>query len=279
MPINDTISLLLATGSHRLAQASDTPRLDAELLLAHALGVSRTWLAAHADEVADAGRYHAFIERRAGGEPLAYIVGFKEFWSLRLSITPSVLVPRPETELLVERALALLPRDDAKRVVDLGTGSGAIALALARERPKWEIAAVDSSAEALAVARANALALELPQVELLRGSWFEPLAGRRFDLIVSNPPYIAEYDAALKDPALLHEPLVALSPGADDLACLREIIRDAPRFLERGGWLLLEHGAAQAEAAADELVARGFHHVTSRRDLAGLERATEAQWI
>jgi release factor glutamine methyltransferase len=275
---NDTISLLLALGSQRLAQASETPRLDAELLLCHALGVNRTWLVTHESDAPDAQRYHHFIERRASGEPLAYIVGFKDFWTLRLAVTPAVLVPRPETELLVERALAAMPHNEVKRVVDLGTGSGAIALALASERPRWEITAVDASAEALAVARANALALELTQVELLRGSWFEPLAGRRFDLIVSNPPYIARSDAALETPGLLHEPHVALSPGADALACLCEIIHDAPQFLERGGWLLLEHGATQAEQVADELVARGFHHVTSRRDLAGHERVTEAQW-
>jgi release factor glutamine methyltransferase len=278
---NHTTGALLAMGATRLAASgSDTPHLEAELLLAHARGQSRARLKSHPEEIPDAAqstRYEALIERRAAGEPLAYIVGFKDFWTLRLAVTPAVLVPRPETELLVERALALRP-DATGRVVDLGTGSGAIALALASERPRWQVTATDVSGEALAVALLNAASHGLPQVEWLRGSWFEPLAGRRFDLIVSNPPYIGEGEPQLAAAELRREPRGALSPGADALASLRAIVRSAPDHLGHGGWLLLEHGATQAADLASELVGRGFRHVRSHRDLAGHERATEGQW-
>ena len=274
--VNHTIGTRLSEAALRLGQASATPRLDAELLLAHALDSSRAWLVAHADDPVDTASYDALIERRAAGEPIAYILGFKEFWTLRLIVTPAVLVPRPETELLVE--LALCRPAAVTSVVDLGTGSGAIALALARERPNWRVAATEVSIEALAVAQANAAALDLARVELLHGSWFEPLAGRTFDLIVSNPPYIAAAEPALRSATLGHEPQRALSPGADAMACLHEIIQGAPDHLRRDGCLLLEHGATQAQEVARELVARGFSHVRSHRDLAGHERVTEAHW-
>jgi release factor glutamine methyltransferase len=222
-------------------------------------------------------RYRALIERRARGEPLAYLTGTREFWSLPVRVSRAVLVPRPETELLVERALALRAAP-AGRVVDLGTGSGAIALALASERPHWQITATDISSAALAVARANAAQLELARIDFRLGSWFVPLAAARFDLIVSNPPYVAADDPALEDPALAHEPRLALTPGADPLRCLREITRDAPQHLESGGWLLLEHGAAQAAAVRHELVLAGCRYVRSHRDLAGHERITEGQY-
>jgi len=269
--------MLLAEGVRRLMPHSETPRLDAELLLAHALGVDRAWLVTRANDFANAERYWLFIERRASGEPLAYIVGFKDFWTLRLWVTPAVLIPRPETELLVEQALALISASSA-RVADLGTGSGAIALALAKERPRWRMTATDASTEAISIARANAIELGLKHIEFLQGSWFEPLAGQRFDLIVSNPPYIAANDPALSHPTLKHEPQMALTPGSDGMEALRTVIRETPDYLTRNGWLLVEHGATQAAEVACELVARGFHHVTSRRDLAGHERITEAQW-
>jgi release factor glutamine methyltransferase len=285
MSSNLRVDALLARGVRRLRESfaakdpAATPGLDAELLLAHALGRSRARLRSHSEETPDASqssRYAELIERRAAGEPLAYVIGRKDFWSLRLAVTPAVLVPRPETELLVERALALRG-ESFGRVADLGTGSGAIALALANERPEWQIAATDVSENALATARANAAALHLGRVEFLHGSWFEPVAGRTFDLIVSNPPYIAEDDPALQDPALKHEPRIALTPGADALACLRTIIHSASQYLERHGWLLLEHGADQAAEVARELVVRRFRHVRSHPDLAGHERMTEAQ--
>jgi release factor glutamine methyltransferase len=270
----------LREGSQRLAAHSSSAHLDAELLLAHALQTDRTRLKSHPEQVLDADvyrKYHELIERRARGEPLAYLTGFKDFWTLRLAVTPAVLVPRPETELLVERALAA-PVPAACRVADLGTGSGAIALALASERPQWQITATDESESALSVARQNARMLGLDRIEWLRGRWFEPLAGRRFNLLVSNPPYIAPDDPALRDPALQYEPQQALVAQENGLAALRILIAGAPAHLERGGWLLLEHGATQGDSVRGELVSRGFAHVRSHRDLAGHERVTEAQW-
>jgi release factor glutamine methyltransferase len=243
------------------------------------MGTSRAWLRAHAEVPVDSiqqARYCAMIERRAAGEPIAYIVGTKEFWSLTLAVGPAVLIPRPETELLVERALALLPAPRA-RVLDLGTGSGAIALALARERPGWELTATDVSPAALKVARANAAACQLGRVTFLEGTWYEPVVADTFELIVSNPPYIAARDPALDAPALRCEPLIALTPGPDAMASLREIIRSAPSHLKPGGWLLLEHGAGQAPDVQRELVARGLGHVRSHPDLAGHLRVTEAR--
>ncbi len=273
-----TAGALLVQAARRLSDPGSAV-LEAQLLLAHVLGVTRTRVMTELERIPEADasrRYAELIERRAADEPLAYILGQKEFWSLPLKVGPSVLVPRPETELLVERALNLRVPSSG-RVADLGTGSGAIALALAMERPQWEVLATDVSAEALATAKANAAALNLRQVEFLHGDWFEPLRGRIFDLLVSNPPYVAESDPAMQDPSLRYEPRIALTPGADPLRSLREIIHSAPDHLERGGWLLLEHGAGQGADVARELVGRGFRSVRSHRDLAGHERMTEAQ--
>jgi release factor glutamine methyltransferase len=187
-----------------------------------------------------------------------------------------VLVPRPETELLVERALARR-RAPEGRVADLGTGSGAVALALASERPRWQVIATDVSARALEVARANAAQLQLTGIEFRQGSWFAPLAGERFDLLASNPPYVAADDPAMSSAALAHEPRLALTPGTDALACLRVIVRGAPQHLTHGGWLVLEHGTEQGADVRHELVLAGFRSVRSHRDLAGHERLTEGQ--
>jgi release factor glutamine methyltransferase len=280
-----TVAELLAIGVRRL-QGTHAPgpgataELDAELLLAQALVASRVRLRSHPEEMAPpeaAGRFLDLIERRAAGEPIAYLLGRKEFWTLELEVTPAVLVPRPETELLVERALALHPHPHA-RVADLGTGSGAIALALASARPRWQVTATDISAEALAVARANAVRLGLTGLELIQGDWLNGLTGRSFDLLLSNPPYIAPDDPALEQPELRREPRLALVAPEQGLGALRLIVRAAPDQLEPGGWLLLEHGATQAAAVAGELVARGFAQVRSHRDLAGRERMTEGQW-
>jgi release factor glutamine methyltransferase len=285
MTERNSLGALLEQGARRLRASAAargpaaTPDLDAELLLSYASGTSRARLRSHPETPVDGTeheRYIALIERRATGEPLAYVIGRKDFWSLQLAVTPAVLVPRPETELLVERALALRA-DRFGRAVDLGTGSGAIALSLAKERPEWTITATDVSEDALAVARANAAALSLDRVKFLRGNWFAPLSGCTFDIILSNPPYVAADDPAMRDPALLHEPQGALSPGADAMTSLKAIIEAAPHYLERDGWLLLEHGATQAQEVARELVARGLRHVRSHRDLAGHERMTEAQ--
>jgi release factor glutamine methyltransferase len=283
---NLTIGALLAQGIDRLRDADGSAasgashNLDAELLLAHALSMSRTQIKTHPENVPGSERvrrYNELVNRRVTGEPVAYILGYRDFWTLRLAVSPDVLVPRPETELVVERALALGP-SGAARAVDLGTGSGAIALALASERPQWAVAATDISEAALGMARANASTLGLGRVELLKGPWFGPLGGRRFDLIASNPPYVAEGDPALQDAALRHEPQIALASGPDGMSALREIVHSAPQYLERRGWLVLEHGSDQAAAVARELVVRGFGHVRSHRDLAGHERMTEAQW-
>ena len=352
-----TTGHLLADGIRLLMGHSESAQLDAEILLAHTLGVSRARLKSHPEETqtaASAERYRALIARRAEGEPVAYLIGSKGFWTLTLRVTPAVLVPRPETELIVERALELLPADlsaGSKRgvehtwdtaqsealgastvsvrdphaptaavvgsadpvrnadvgkvggasasnpvhiadlgkvggasasnpvhIADLGTGSGAIALALASERPAWRITATDVSPEALDVARGNASSLGLNNVRFLQGRWLTPLADMRFHLIASNPPYVANNDPAMSSPTLRFEPQIALTPGVDAMVDLREIIQSAPNHLERGGWLLLEHGSDQAAAVTRELVARGFTHVRSHRDLAGHDRMTEAQW-
>jgi len=281
---NITLGALLAEGVSRLSAslaadpAGMNPNLDAEVLLSHVFGLPRARLRSHPETTASAvaTEYLSLVERRAAGEPLAYLTGWRDFWSLRLAVSPAVLVPRPETELLVERALALHTAP-LGRVADLGTGSGAIALSLASERPDWEVIATDVSAAALAVARANAASLSLARVEFRQGSWYEPLVGERYDLLLCNPPYVAADDPVLRRPPLALEPPVALTPGADALECLRTLVRGAHTHLEADGWLLLEHGADQGSAVRRELVATGFRSVRSHCDLAGHERMTEAQ--
>lgn len=261
----------------RQLQTGGLPRLEAQMLLLHALGQppqARAWLLAHDDDAlpADAAtRLHALATRRLAGEPMAYLTGEKHFHGLRLRVDARVLDPRDDTETLVDWALALLPADAPRRVLDLGTGSGAIALAIAHARPQARVTAVDASADALTVARANAGQLGLA-VTLHHGDWLAPVAGERFDLIVSNPPYIAEGDAHL--PALAHEPRSALVSGADGLDDLRRIVATAPAHLAPGGWLLLEHGWDQAAAVRALLADAGFAQVQSRRDLAGIERCS-----
>ena len=279
-PIDSTITVGGALASAvRTLQPQAGATLDAQLLLAHALERSRSWLLAHADEALDVAArtsYAALLARRVAGEPLAYITGEREFWSLPIRVSPAVLVPRPETELLVERALALLPRA-AARIADLGTGSGAIALALASERPQWQLTATDQSPAALAVANENARALGLGNLRFATGDWYAAVSGERYGLLVSNPPYIAESDPALRDLALQHEPRAALSSGPEGLDALRAIVAGASAHLLPRGWILLEHGATQAAAVATMLVAQGFTHVRCHADLAGLPRVTEAQ--
>lgn len=259
------------------ARALGVERLDAQLLLAHHLQRSRSWLLAHDDaELGDAQAtaIDADLQRRAAGEPLAYLVGNKEFHGLPLRVTPAVLVPRPETELLVDWALDLLAGTAGAEVVDLGTGSGAIALAVRHRCPAARVTASDASAQALAVARGNAERLALP-VDFVHGSWWQPLAGRQFDLALSNPPYIAGDDPHL--PALGHEPRVALTPEGDGLDALRSIVAGAGAHLRPGAWLLLEHGYDQADAVQALLASHGLHDVQTRHDLAGLPRCTGAR--
>lgn len=258
------------------AQTRGLARLDAQLLLLHALGRdqhARAWLLAHDDDPLDAAAAAAFdalCGRRLAGEPLAYLVGHKEFFGLTLQVDARVLVPRPDTEALVAWALELLPGEDAPRVADLGTGSGAIALALKQRRPQARVLAVDRSADALAVAAENAAALNL-DVAFRQGSWLDGLDGP-FELIASNPPYIADADPHL--PALAHEPRTALVAGPDGLDDIRAIVAQAPARLAPGGWLLLEHGWDQAGAVRSLLRAAGLAEVQSRRDLAGIERCS-----
>ncbi|HET7662888.1 MAG TPA: peptide chain release factor N(5)-glutamine methyltransferase [Rhodanobacteraceae bacterium] len=270
-----SVGELLQTATRALP--GDEARSDAEILLGHALGVSRAWLFAHArDGVAEAQQqaYAALIERRAQGEPVAYLTGRRGFWTLDLEVTPATLIPRPETETLVEQALARLPADRVCTVADLGTGSGAIALAIASERPRAQVAATDASSEALAVARGNAVRLGLRNVAFLQGDWMAPLTGRRFDMIVSNPPYIEAGDAHLAQGDLRFEPPAALASGADGLDAIRAIVHAARHHLEPGGWLLLEHGWNQGEAVRALLRESGYAGIFTATDLEGRDRVT-----
>jgi release factor glutamine methyltransferase len=270
-----------ATNSEALlARTHDIERRDAELLLAAAWNLSRGALIARADDPVPPevqARFDDWRTRRAAGEPVAYLLGRREFWSMTFEVTPAVLVPRPETELLVERVLERVTVTQA-RIVDLGTGSGAIAIALAHERPRWRVSATDVSDDALTVARRNGARLVPERIEWHAGDWFQALGTRRFDAVVSNPPYIEADDPVLTGDGLRHEPRGALTPGGDGFAALATLINESPDHLLPGGWLFLEHGATQGARLRGALVARGFSHVTSHRDLAGHERITEGQW-
>ena len=248
---------------------------DARLLLAHALQRSPTWLFAHGDDLIDQDgldRFEALLARRAQGEPVAYLTGRRAFWSFDLMVSPQTLIPRPETERLVELALARIGPQSGLRMADLGTGSGAIALALAHERPQARVVAVDISAGALEVARANARSLGLSNIEFRIGDWLQPLDGERFDLIASNPPYIADCAPHLAD--LRYEPGPALASGRDGLDAIRAIVGDAPAHLHRGGWLLLEHGWDQGDAVRGLLQGAGYDSVETCRDLEDRDRVT-----
>ncbi|CAN5329116.1 peptide chain release factor N(5)-glutamine methyltransferase [soil metagenome] len=260
------------------ARAAGVDRLDAQLLLVRDLACSRTWLLAHDDALLDAAQTATLrtqLARRAAGEPLAYLVGEKEFHGLLLSVDPRVLVPRPDTEVLVDWALELLTGDlrgEARpRVIDLGTGSGAIALAVKHGHAAAQMTATDASPGALEVARGNAARLGL-DVAFAAGSWWQAAGAQRFHLALSNPPYIAAGDSHL--PALAHEPTLALTPGGNGLGALAAIVQGTAQHLEPRGWLLLEHGFDQAEAVQAMLLERGFTEVETRRDLGGQPRCT-----
>ncbi|MGO8857955.1 MAG: peptide chain release factor N(5)-glutamine methyltransferase [Steroidobacteraceae bacterium] len=271
----DTVAASLQMGVRALLSHSDSPRLDAEILLCKVLDVSRTALIMRSDDlVPDDGRqaYEKLIARRVRGAPISYLTGSREFWSLELTVTPDVLVPRPETELVVELALALCPLGQTHSVLDLGTGSGAIALAIAAERPSVRITGADISAPALAVAMQNSRKLDLPHVQWRVGSWFDAVPGERFDIIVANPPYVASGDPALTK--LAAEPLLALASGPTGLEALAAIIDRAAVHLNPRGWLLLEHGSAQAGQVAGLLGAHGFGCIRSHHDYSGKPRVT-----
>ena len=274
--MNPTVGRLLDDAARNLAASADLveARREAQILFGHAMGTSRAWLSAHRNEAADpsvAEPFHALVRRRQAGEPVAYLLGRREFYGLEFRVTPDVLIPRADTETLVDVALEKLVEGTQPDVLDLGTGSGCIAIALAHERPAVRVTATDVSETALKVARENAVAIGV-DVELVRGAWFEPLAGRRFDLIVSNPPYVATGDPHLQQGDLRFEPATALASGTDGLADIRIIVAHAPGYLREGGWLLFEHGYNQADVCRDLLRDTGFGEVVSRADIAGLLR-------
>lgn len=259
-----------------LVKEARLPQKESELLLFQTFECDRSWLYAHGDEPvieSRAAHFLGLVERRQAGEPLAYILGQWEFWSLPLKVTPDVLIPRMDTELLVQWAVALLPEQSKQRCLDLGTGSGAVALAIKHELPTSAVTAVDLSEPALNVARTNGQQLQL-EVEWLVGSWFEPVAAGEFDLVVANPPYIREDDDHLHQGDLPSEPKMALTSGIDGLHALRQLAADGQSALGPGGWMLLEHGWDQGPDVRDLLVTHGWQAVETRRDLAGRERVT-----
>lgn len=263
----------------RSAELPDSPtaRLDAELLLAAALGKPRSFLHTWPERIVSseaALTFASHLQRRRTGEPVAYILGQQGFWKLDLDVAPHTLIPRPETEMLVEAALELVPAFAPTRVLDLGTGTGAIALALASERPVWQVTAVDRVLEAVALAERNRQRLHLDNAQVLSSHWFSSLEGQRFDLIISNPPYIAAEDPHLAAGDVRFEPSSALVAGSDGLDDLRMIIEQAPNYLNDDGWLLLEHGYDQGAAVRDLLSSHGFEKIQTRRDLGDHERIT-----
>ena len=263
-----------------LAPVSDSARRDAEVLLCHVLNQSLTYLRTWPERELSGVQQTAFddlIRKRQQGEPVAYLTGEREFWSMPFLVTSDTLIPRPETELLVEQALARLPADAPQTVVDLGTGSGAIALALAKERPNWQLTATDASFAALRIAEKNARRLKLDNVRFEYGSWYTPLRAQRFHAIVSNPPYVADRDPHLAQGDVRFEPNSALVSGDDGLDDIRQIVAGAPAHLLPNGWLMLEHGYDQGEPVAALLRERGFVAVETLRDLAGQPRVTLGQ--
>ncbi len=273
--MSQTVDGLLQEAARILAGHAEGRR-EAQILLGHALGVSRAWVSAHGGDVADssaAAVFRELVRRRRAGEPIAYLVRRREFYGLDFRVTPDVLIPRADTETLIDAALEKLTIGVHSAVLDLGTGSGCIAITIAHERPAAYVTAVDSSENALSVARDNADAIGV-NVEFLQGSWFERLAAGRFDLIVSNPPYVAAGDPHLRQGDLRFEPAGALVSGKDGLVDIRTIVAGAPANLRMGGWLLIEHGHDQMDACRDLFLDAGFGEVFSRTDIAGLPRVT-----
>jgi release factor glutamine methyltransferase len=277
-----TVAALLQDSAERLKSSSRSARLDAELLLAHALGWQRVRLFGDSDQVVRpeiAQRFRDMIEERHAGRPVAQLVGSREFWSLLINVTPATLVPRPETEMLVECALNRIPADEPGTLLELGTGSGAIALALATERPAVSVTATDLSEEALKVARYNASTLKLPNVAFRFGDWYKAAADNQFDTLVCIPPYVTDQDWMLNQFELGHEPAMALRAGRDGLLCLKPVVAEAPAHLKPGGWLLVEHGFRQGPVAARLFQEAGFSAIATYRDLPGKPRVTEGQWL
>lgn len=275
--MGSTIATLLRMASQELGKSSPTPRLDAEILLAHVLETPSGHLHAWPERRVEDSKMRLFaqlVAARGKGRPIAHLTGRRDFWSLSLKVNAATLIPRPETELLVEETLRIIPAGAHWYIADLGTGSGAIALSLARERPYCKIVATDISRLALDVARENASNLNITNVEFLEGEWFTPITSRRFGVIVSNPPYIPNDDPHLRAGDVRFEPRLALTGGPDGLAAIRKIVLRAPTHLESGGVMLLEHGYDQAERVRSLLTAAGFTHIHSVNDLAGNSRVT-----
>ena len=272
MNIQQTLKL----ASQQLTGLTDSPKLDTEILLAYILKKSRTYLFTWPDKNIDETTQQQFqqlLTQRSQGQPIAHLIGQREFWSLNLQITPDTLIPRPETELLVEQLLQLLPAT-AQRIADLGTGSGAIAIALASERPQWQIIATDQSSAALAVARCNAESFKLKNITFIAGSWFQPLSNTLYNAIVSNPPYIANHDGHLAQGDVRFEPATALISGVDGLDDIRHITQHASQHLLPGGILILEHGHDQMQPVKSLLEQNHFINITQLRDLNGQPRAS-----
>lgn len=275
-----TFAAALREAVAALTASSPSPRLDAEVLLRHVTGCSTADLVARAERMLtddEARRLDELVARRRAGEPVAYLTGEREFWSMTLQITPAVLIPRPETELLVDRALAHIPKDARWTIVDAGTGSGAIALAIARERPRCRVIATDRSPAALDVARANAQRLGIANIEFCEGGWLDPLGKLSPEMVVSNPPYVRADDPHLNEGGVRFEPKTALVGGPDGLDAIRVLAQQAFAHLMPGGWLLLEHGYDQAATVAAILAEAGFCEIACHRDLAGHDRVTECR--
>lgn len=269
------------TIAQALAWAQDIDRTDARILLQHVLGVEHAFLLTYPDQpltVQQAEEFFCLVQRRRGGMPIAYLTGERAFYDLIFKVNETVLIPRPETELLVELALERVPVDQPCSILDLGTGSGAIAITIAKHRPQSQLVAVDLSAEAVAVSRWNARNLQVNNIHIMTGNWFDELSGQEFDLIVSNPPYVAENDPHLQQGDLRFEPQIALSAGDNGLACLNHIINTAPKHLVKNGWLLLEHGYDQAAECKRLLENTGFSNICGYPDLAGIIRVSKGQW-
>jgi release factor glutamine methyltransferase len=282
MSLAPRIDEALRDAQSKLDNSEGAARLEAEILLCEVLHCDRTYLHTwpeHELDTEQQTRFQQLIARRAGGEPVAHITGVREFWDMTLRVTPDTLIPRPETERLVELALERIPPDSAWRIADLGTGSGAIALAVARERPRCRLVASDASAAALAVAQDNAERLGVDNIEFRHGSWFAPLAGERFAMILANPPYVHPEDPHLQRGDLRFEPASALSARPDGLGDLRHIISEARQHLVAPGWLILEHGYDQGAALRQLLTEAGYVQVQTFRDLARQERTTLGQWL
>jgi len=270
-----TLKFILADAAIHLNTEEAT--LEAQILLQYALNVNRAWLIAHESDALEPNIHAAFealIKRRLNGEPIAYILGYREFYGLKLKVTPDTLIPRPDTETLVEAALAKTPQNQTCKILDLGTGTGAIALAIARNRPQAFVTATDASENALKIAQENAQNLEITIIEFVQSDWFGALQNQSFDVIVSNPPYIEQNDVYLTQGDLRYEPITALASGQDGLDDIRHIIANAPQHLNSRGYLLLEHGYNQAQSVATLLKQADFCEIQTVKDLGGNDRVT-----